>query len=198
MIHTFISGSVTWWSINNRRIVHSHRYKQKGSEFCMDVMATFTCSRCGRCCQNFGPYLRIERELDEGHYYCHCSLSNEHFFARVDRELERDFVARKPASEGAYPCPFLCQEDTGAYRCAIYPSRPGFCREYRCSNIDILDLHGKRLGRVGGKRSLVSKDPELMAVWQKEIQPLQEQGASWNEKVKRTLQNRGYRVVVYE
>jgi Fe-S-cluster containining protein len=165
----------------------------------MSIMGRFACSRCGKCCQNFGPYLRVERELDEGQYYCHCSLTGEYFFARVIGGIKRDFMQKESVSENPYPCPFLCREDRGSYVCAIYPSRPAFCRDYRCSSMDIFEINGERRGRVGGRKSLISSDPELLALWQQEIGPLSElSDSSWRETVKVILERGGYRVVLYE
>jgi Fe-S-cluster containining protein len=165
----------------------------------MSIMVHFACSRCGKCCQNFGPYLRVERELDEGQYYCHCSLSGEYFFARVVGGIQRDFMEKSPVSESSYPCPFLCREDRGPYSCAIYPTRPVFCRNYRCSIMDILDANGERRGRVGGRKSLISSDPQLLSLWQQEIVPLSEMGdSSWRETAKVILEKKGYRVLQYE
>ncbi|MDD1679887.1 MAG: YkgJ family cysteine cluster protein [Methanomicrobiales archaeon] len=161
------------------------------------IMARFACLRCGKCCQNFGPYLTVERELEEGHYYCHCSLSGEHFFARIIGKEMPAFVEK--TFPGQAPCPFLCREGSSLYTCAIYPTRPRFCREYQCSSMDILDGTGERRGRVGGRRSLISKDQDLVTLWQKEIQPLPEDSEIiWRETVKAILEKGGYRVIVYE
>jgi hypothetical protein len=158
-------------------------------------MAHFICSRCGKCCQNFGPYLHIERELEGGHYYCHCSLNGEYFYARITSGLEKNFMESPSTAQ----CPFLYQEGPGTFTCAIYPTRPTLCRGYRCSSMDILDSQGMRRGRVGGRRSLISTDPELLMFWQKEIQAVSEKGdSSWREKVRRILEMGGYSVVVYE
>jgi hypothetical protein len=160
-------------------------------------MAQFTCSRCGKCCQNFGPYLRIERELEKGYYYCRCSLNGEFFYARVTGEQEKDFM--ESHSNAQAPCPFLYQEGSGTFTCIIYPTRPTLCREYRCSSMDILDNLGMRRGKVGGRRSLISTDPELLTLWQKEVQAISEESdSSWREKVRELLERRGYSVVLYE
>ncbi len=162
-------------------------------------MVDFTCSRCGRCCQNFGPYLCIERELEEGHYYCRCVLTGEYFFAREVAGAEKEISRNETASKGTNPCPFLCREPTGRYTCTIYPSRPAFCRGYRCTSMDIQDSMGRHLGKVGGRRSLISTDPSLSTLWREEIHPLSEtDDPSWREKVRRILERNGYQVVLYD
>jgi hypothetical protein len=161
-------------------------------------LVTFTCSRCGKCCLNFGPYLRIERELEEGRYYCHCSLSGEYFFARLGGP-EGEVPEKPSISESLHSCPFLRLENPGTYRCAIYATRPNFCRNYRCSVMDILDVRGKRRGRVGGRRSLMSSDPDLLTLWQKEIQSLSiESDMAWREHVTAILEGNDYQVVLFE
>jgi Fe-S-cluster containining protein len=161
-------------------------------------MAGFACSRCGKCCQNFGSYLSIERELEEGHYYCRCSITGEYFYARMTRDIRQDPGTTTP-SRGQTTCPFLFQEENGTFSCAIYPNRPLVCREYRCSTLDVMDKRGVRQGKVGGRRSLISTDAELSALWAQEIQPLHgETDFVWREKVKEILEKRGYRVVLYE
>jgi Fe-S-cluster containining protein len=162
-------------------------------------MVSFTCTRCGKCCQHFGPYVSIERELEEGHYYCRCSLNGQYFFARVTGDHKKDFIEKNLISGSLPPCPFLCREDEGTYACAIYPSRPAPCREFRCSSMDILDARGNRRGRVGGRKSLISTDPELIEFWRKEVQSLFEENDSlWREKTRRILEEKGYQVMLYE
>lgn len=159
-------------------------------------MVEFTCSRCGKCCQNLGRYITIERQLDKGYFYCHCSLNGEYFFARVTGEEE--YIQRESNPERG-SCPFLHQEGEGRYLCLIYPSRSRICREFRCSSLDIFDARGSRQGRVGGRRSLLSRDPELLALWEKEIRTLQnENDHHWHKAVKILLEDKGYRVVIYE
>jgi Fe-S-cluster containining protein len=161
-------------------------------------MAKFTCSRCGKCCQNFGPYLSIERELEGGQYYCRCSLTGEYFFARVTGTTGKEFAVKATRPEQT-PCPFLSRDEGGIFTCVIYPTRPRLCREYRCSSMDILNERGERQGKVIGRRSLISKDQELISFWQKEIQPLQEKNDTiWRERAKSILEGRGYQVVLYE
>ena len=159
-------------------------------------MVTFECSRCGKCCQNFGQYLTIARELDKSRYYCRLSLTGEYFFAQVTSDID---FKRTASSRDPTWCPFLLRKSEGKFLCSIHPTRPSFCREYRCSHLDILDAEGERRGRVSGKRSLVSKDLNLVAFWQKEIEPLLiENDLAWKKIVRTLLEHEGYQVIVYE
>lgn len=159
-------------------------------------MVRFECSRCGRCCLNFGRYIIIERQLEGRRFSCHSRLSGEHFIAQLIESRGKD----TSGGERTYSCPFLMKEvTTERYLCAIYPTRPGFCREFICSHMDIFNARGERIGRVGGKKSLLSKDPMLLAFWDREIVPLtKNDDPSWLSKAQNILENAGYRAVQYE
>ncbi|MDD1675813.1 MAG: YkgJ family cysteine cluster protein [Methanomicrobiales archaeon] len=158
-------------------------------------MALFVCSRCGKCCQNLGRYIRVERELEEGNYYCQCTLTREYFYARTAGEKSG---IEENAPPDQFPCPFLIREDEGRFACRIYPSRPSFCRDYRCSNMDILDSHGEVRGKVGGKRSLITRDPNLASIWDEKIRPIRGENSGWGREVQLLLEKEGYKVILYE
>ncbi|MDD1673552.1 MAG: YkgJ family cysteine cluster protein [Methanomicrobiales archaeon] len=140
--------------------------------------------------------MTIARELDKGRYYCRLSITGEYFFAQVTRD--RDFKITASSRDLSW-CPFLLQESEGKFLCSIHPTRPSFCREYRCSQLDILDAEGERRGRVSGKRSLVTKDLNLIAIWKKKIEPLLiENDLAWKKIVRTLLEQEGYQVIVFE
>ncbi|MDD1672115.1 MAG: YkgJ family cysteine cluster protein [Methanomicrobiales archaeon] len=159
-------------------------------------MARFECSRCGRCCMNFGHYIIIEGQLEGGRFSCYSRLSGEHFVAQL-MESRRNGTSGRGRT---YPCPFLKNEPRSErYLCAIYPTRPNFCREFRCSHMDIFNSAGERVGRVGGKKSLLSKDRPLLTFWDREISPLAtDDDQTWLPRAQSMLENAGYRVVRYE
>ncbi len=63
-------------------------------------MARFECSRCGRCCLNFGRYIIIERQFEGGRFSCHSRLSGEHFVAQLVETGADDSLDLKGFNKG--------------------------------------------------------------------------------------------------
>jgi hypothetical protein len=125
-------------------------------------------------------------------------VTGEYFVATVAGEYGTLFADSSKGDPSA--CPFLRRDSEGGHSiCAIYPTRPSFCRAFRCSHADILDFKGIKIGKVGGKRSLLSRDPALIALWEQQVVPLREtDDLRWKEQVKFLLEREGYRVILYE
>ncbi len=125
---------------------------------------TFTCTRCGKCCVSSGKVIRTERRITERSFACISLAGGERFVAVLDPGMAKLF--RPAAVEGA--CPFLRMQDKAAV-CPVYGSRPAYCREFRCWLIRIRDKSGRMAGTVKGRRTLDTGDPDLRAVWDREV-----------------------------
>jgi hypothetical protein len=143
-------------------------------------MAKFDCNWCGKCCQSFGEFIRIERQLTERDYYCRYGVTNELFLVHVQPEFadeisdefaDRDESGKQPAKKG---CIFMQKNPAGAgFACAIYPTRPSICREFRCYRM-LIHHHasGELRGKVIGINELRTQDEILFAIWKEKIAQL--------------------------
>jgi uncharacterized protein len=163
-------------------------------------MAEFECSQCGRCCMNLGGYIKIERELGNRRYYCRMMITNDLFIAHVERDHRERFADSQLHEVHPQWCCFLREGDReGTFVCTIYQTRPHICRNYRCYLLRIFNAEGKVIGTVGGKRSLLSKDPDLTGYWNEKITPIRANAeAHWMDQVQETLRQGGYRSERYE
>jgi Fe-S-cluster containining protein len=143
-------------------------------------MARFDCTRCGKCCQSFGGFIRIERQLTDRDYYCRYGITGELFFVHVQPEFaeeisdefsERSETTGDPAQKG---CIFMRNNPAGkGFACAIYPSRPSICREFRCYRMLIHYIPtGELRGKVIGTSELRTGDEMLAAIWREKISSL--------------------------
>ena len=68
-------------------------------------------------------------------------------------------------------CPFLRQDKGGeGFACAIYPTRPQVCREFRCYRMLIYDgASGEERGKVVGSYDLQTRDDALALLWKEKI-----------------------------
>ena len=148
----------------------------------------FLCTDCGRCCASLGRSIAIERRVTGRHYDCSESVRREAFRAEVD-EAHRGAV---PASSG---CPFLVWPAPGRSACACHATRPRLCREYRCASMRVYDRDGIERGHVGGRRSLLSDDETLLALW--DTHEDLDDGA-WRERIDAAIASAGYRAEWYD
>jgi|WetSurMetagenome_2_1015567.scaffolds.fasta_scaffold27030_3 uncharacterized protein len=132
-------------------------------------MVPFVCSRCGKCCMNFGQHIAIERQLSSRDFYCRCRITGELFLAHI-RSGDQEAFANKadPESHPSW-CPFLRRTVEGLYGCTIHDTAPRFCRDFRCVTMLIYGPAGNEAGRVKGRRSLDSQDPVLVTLWNERI-----------------------------
>jgi len=143
-------------------------------------MATFNCTRCGKCCRSFGEFIRIERKLTDRDYYCRYGITSELFFVQVQPEFTQEIsdefslrgeTKKAPAQKG---CIFMRQNPAGeGFACAIYPTRPSVCREFRCYRMLIHHITtGELRGKVIGTSELRTEDEILAALWKEKISQL--------------------------
>jgi len=158
-------------------------------------MALFVCTRCGRCCRAVGSQFVIERRLGPKDCYCRFQLTGE----RALVHLEPGFSLPdedEPAAAGT--CPFLQKGEGGAV-CAVYATRPRWCRDYQCIAIQIADALGRPIGRVSGRRSLSTDNPNLQDCWDEQIRPLQiPDDRAWQRLVGTLLRRAGFTVKIYD
>ena len=66
-------------------------------------MATFDCNWCGKCCQSFGEFIGIERQINGRDYYIRYGITNELFPVHVQPEfadeIEEDFINARVKTE---------------------------------------------------------------------------------------------------
>jgi hypothetical protein len=179
-------------------------------------MAEFVCNGCGKCCRSFGAFIRIERQLNDSDYYCRYGLTNELFPVHVQPKYTDEIAGEFEDGEEAKgvekkACPFLRPDTGGEFVCAIYPTRPLVCREFRCYRMLIYDVaSGEVRGKVVGSYDLQTRDEALAQLWKEKItvlpHPLPRQNAVphtslsgrvddrvWVDSVLATLAAHGYR-----
>jgi len=83
-------------------------------------MATFVCTRCGKCCMSLGRHIRIERSLSPVQHYVRDAISGEVTLVSIHPDNRALF------SEGALEggCPFLRKGGDAPFTCTIYEMRP--------------------------------------------------------------------------
>jgi Fe-S-cluster containining protein len=143
-------------------------------------MAKFECNWCGKCCESFGEFIKIERQLNDRDYYCRYGITDEIFPVHVQPEfadeIEEDFIDSDPKGAGAARkgCIFSRKNPEGkGFACAIYPTRPGICREFKCYRMLIHHpATGEMRGKVIGINELRTRDEILSALWKEKIASL--------------------------
>jgi hypothetical protein len=137
---------------------------------------------------SLGRSISIERRATGRHYECRENVRSEAFRAEVD-EAHRAAV---PSSAG---CPFLVWLSPDRSACACHATRPRLCREYRCASMRVFDTDGTERGHVGGRRSLLTDEPALLALWDPGDG---EDDTAWRERIGAALAGAGYRVEWYD
>ncbi len=164
-------------------------------------MAPFTCNRCGKCCVSLGQSITIERQLNDRDYYCRSAIDNTIFLVHVDEkfreEIADEFLAAGPHPNYGEkkPCPFLRSGPPGAgSSCAIYTTRPDICRNFRCYRMLIRNQVGAVCGKVIGKNTLRTEDPNLEKLWNVLVIPIPFGNSfEWTKQVTAILADHGYR-----
>lgn len=163
-------------------------------------MAVFECDRCGKCCASIGPHITIERQLNDRDYYCRSTIDNVIFLAHVDpayrEEIADEFIdedAVHPVNEKK-SCRFLRKNRQGdRTTCAIYPTRPKVCRDFRCYRMLIRTREGTICGRVIGKNTLRTEDAALEHLWNGQVSAIPYgDPVAWIKNVAGILAEHGY------
>lgn len=140
-------------------------------------MAKFECNWCGKCCASFGEFIRIERQLTSRDYYCRYGITNEVFMVHIKPEfaddIDEEFTAADPKDPGMAKkgCIFSRKNPDGkGFACAIYDTRPGICRDFKCYRMLIHHPpSGELRGKVIGINELRTHDEILDAIWKEKI-----------------------------
>jgi len=140
-------------------------------------MAKFECNWCGKCCASFGEFIKIERQLTSRDYYCRYGITNEVFLVHIRPEfaddIDEEFTASDPRDTGSEKkgCIFSRKNPDGkGFACAIYETRPGICRDFKCYRMLIHHPpSGEIRGRVIGVNELRTHDEILDAIWKEKI-----------------------------
>jgi uncharacterized protein len=140
-------------------------------------MAKFDCNWCGKCCASFGEFITIERQVTERDYFCRYGITNELFQVHVQPafadEIEEAYEESDggKATAGHKGCIFMRKNPEGkGFACAIYPTRPEICRDFRCYRMLIHHPQsGETRGKVIGINELKTHDEILEAIWKEKI-----------------------------
>lgn len=162
-------------------------------------MTGFVCTFCGRCCMGMGRYVKITGVMGGGRYAARHELSNEFFYATIDKKFRDKF---DPLHRNTPPewCPFLMdRDDEGNNLCSIYDSAPSFCRNLKCCTCRIFDSEGNLVGTVKGRSTIVTGDEILDKLWDAAVNSALDLGIN-EQKLKITgiLKGSGYDVRYYD
>lgn len=143
-------------------------------------MAKFECNWCGKCCQSFGEFIRIERQISGRDYFCRYGITDElfqvHVLPEFADEIEEDLeeMGGKDTPGSHKGCIFMRKNPEGkGFACAIYPTRPTICREFLCYRMLIHHpASGEIRGKVIGINELRTHDEILTAIWNEKIAAL--------------------------
>jgi len=169
-------------------------------------MEPFVCDHCGKCCASLGAYIKVERQLSEQDYYCKNMITGEVFPVHVTpgfaEEIDEDITSGSAVSRPG--CIFLRRNPGGPGQvCAIYPTRPRICREFRCYHMVIFNNMGESMGRMVGRADIQTADPVLARIWNEQVKSLPctatpGSDPGWMEQVLKILATHGYRGEVVE
>ena len=161
-------------------------------------MPSFACTRCGKCCMNFGELMRVERELSDIEFSCRFLITNEVFRARVMPEWREVFSDTSEVDAHPAWCRFLRRSPDGSgFVCTIHDSNASICREFRCCLMRIYDRTGRQVGKIGGNRSLISEDEGLIQFFRENVAVMESPSLKdWLMRAGKILSSAGYRVVI--
>ena len=139
-------------------------------------MAKFDCNWCGKCCQSFGEFIRIERQVTGRDYFCRYGITDELFQVHVQPEFADEIEEEFDEFGGKLPadhkgCTFMRRNPDGkGFACAVYPTRPTICREFLCYRMLIHHpLTGEVRGKVIGINELRTHDEILTSIWNEKV-----------------------------
>jgi len=140
-------------------------------------MTKFDCNWCAKCCDSFGEFIKIERQVDDRNYFCRYGITDEIFPVHVHPEwadeIDEEFMnssANDPNSAGKKCIFSRKKQGHPGYACAIYETRPTICRDFKCYRMLIHHRMTCELrGRVMGINELRTHDEILDAVWREKI-----------------------------
>lgn len=157
----------------------------------------FFCQQCGECCTQMGDVFHIREELGDLEFLIYNQYTGEEHTVRVDPDKTHLFLDYSISPDEPLSCPFLRRNVAGLSYCTVHETRPEICREYSCWRMLILDLHGKRAGRIMDLGHFSAEDPRLQEIWDEKIEDLDSSDrTAWERNVSAILSKEGYTVHV--
>jgi hypothetical protein len=149
---------------------------------------------------NFGELIRVERELSDIEFFCRFLITNEVFRARVMPEWRDAFSDTSDVDAHPAWCRFLRRSPDGrGYVCTVHDSNASICRDFRCCVMRISDGTGRQVGKIGGNRSMISEDEDLLEVFRERVLLVESSSLKeWLTRTGQILSSSGYRVVIYD
>lgn len=158
-------------------------------------MVAFRCNSCGKCCESYGAFITIERQLNSRDYYCRYGIKKEFFLAHIEGDYADSQPLTSKEGKPVKGCPFLRKNNSGSgTACAIYATRPLICKEFRCYRMLIYNSDGLECGRIVGRSDLKTSDELLAKVWKEHVTSLPHtDDTQWEKAVIGALAAHGYR-----
>jgi Fe-S-cluster containining protein len=148
-----------------------------------------------------GELIEIEKRLTSRDYLCRQKIVGGTFRARVEERFLDAFKDTSKNDKHPSWCPFLrgLPGEEGKYVCTVHDSRPLICQSYFCCTMRIFTHDGQEVGKVKGRRSLVTEDAALRRCWEESVVPLgTDDDIAWQSEVATALGQAGYRIDTYE
>ncbi|MDD1687415.1 MAG: YkgJ family cysteine cluster protein [Methanoregula sp.] len=144
-----------------------------------------------------GDVIGIKEQAGPSEYIIWFKITGEERRVWIDPEKQDLFDSQDIRKRRPMACPFLRETTHGTVICTVHYTRPDLCRQYSCFHILVLRPGGERLGRVvDASRYFTTMDPDLRAVWNREIAGIEiPDEALWEEHVEKTLTRAGYQVI---
>jgi len=157
---------------------------------------SFECQQCGECCSHLGLVHKIKEDRGDYRFLIYNQYTGEKTEVVVDPDKIPLFADKSTFSRYPEACPFFRYDALSAKGyCTIHQTRPEICREYGCWRMLILNLRGRRAGRIMYRRHLVSEDATLSRLFEQCIDTIKEpDDAAWDRRVIRILVRAGYTV----
>jgi Fe-S-cluster containining protein len=152
----------------------------------------FECRMCGSCCMYLGDYIAVGEEIGPFTFSCESVSTGTPFTAVVDEDKRDLFLDGGWISRHPHACRFLRPRGDRVL-CTIHATSPAQCRYYRCIVMRVFDRTGALIGTVRGTLALHSDDPALRVTWESALAGM-EGGPDIEERLRRVLEARGYRV----
>ena len=154
-------------------------------------MVKFECNLCGKCCQSFGRFIKIERQINDRDYFTVWHYKRDSSRFMYCRNLLKKLMKNSPVwmEKNTGPshkgCIFLRENPQGkGFVCAVYPTRPSVCREFLCYRMLIFHQQsGELRGKVIGINELKTQDETLAALWKEKIVHISHPSASPHAEV---------------
>ncbi|MDN7012828.1 YkgJ family cysteine cluster protein [Methanoculleus sp. FWC-SCC3] len=170
------------------------------------------CCQCGSCCSNMGNVHTVIEDRGNYTFVVRNAYSGDVKEVRVDPDKIALFEDASSIEDLPDACPFLRFEPSRVSSapfhgnvafegkkekawCTVHLTRPEICRDYCCWRLLILDLEGRRAGRVMYQTTFLPDTDELRRLWER-VQPTLNglSGTEWDDAVISCLTTAGYRV----